>query len=277
MTAQNRPPTQHRRRKRWFLLAALLLASIFTIGHRLRQDAHQRRLIAEIRAAGGKVRDSRSLLSRIRHWYEYDIFPKNLRTVNLEGGNIDHAWLRDHDWLSGMDIQALFVDDGIAEPDLIRLIQTHPLREFYGNGLQMTDGVANALAGKRRLQRLGPTNCRLTDDQFARLPLEQFDDLSLVGTEVTPNGLQQLRRCKSLNTISLDGTQFTGETADVLASLRTVTDVSLSGGEVTDVHLDWVLRITTLRGIRLNNTNATQQACATLEADLPYRCTLSSQ
>lgn len=268
----NSAPIVHKRcwQKRTVVLgAALLVCAVVSLGWIQLREARQAELIAEIRAAGGKVRDSWSLMSRLQYWRERGVFPTNLRLVNLSESSIDDEWLRDHDWLAGLDVQSLLVDGSVTGSGLSRLIATHPLEELYIDRNNFTDDVVAALSRKSSLKKFGPAMCRLSDDQFERLPLENYEYLSLIETDITPAGLQQLLRCSRLKTICLDGNQFTPETAKLVASLGTVEWCLLYGKEITDVDLDELPQIKSIKDIGLQNTQTTPEGVAALKAAMP--------
>lgn len=257
-------------RKQTLVVGAILIAvACLSLGWMQLQEARQQELKAAIRAAGGKVRDSWSLMRRFQYWRDYGEFPANVRLVNLCESKIDDEWLRKHDWLAVLDVQSLLVDSSVKSADLRRLIEIHPLEELYLDGGVMTDEVIAALSHKTSLRRFGPAMCRLSDEQFSRLPIEQYDYLTIVETGVTPEGLQQLRRCSNLKTIGLDGEQFTPEIAKLLASLGTIENCLLYGVEITDEDLKELPQINTIQHLSLDKSRTTPAGVARLKAAMP--------
>lgn len=276
MATDSTPSLNRRRRKRWLIAGGLLCVAVVIVGELLRRDAHRKWQVAEIRAAGGMVRDNRPLLFRFQHWYENRKFspdanfPGNLTTVCFdEKGSFDHEWFRNHDWFRGLDIQTLAVYTPIPASDLTRLVEVHPLQEFYAHQAELTEEVVAALAAKSSLRSFGPGECELTDEQLSRLPFAQLDFLSVSGTDVTSDGLLILRECRRLATISLNGKQFTAGTADILASLGTVKRINLYGPGVTDNQLERLRQIKTLKHIDLSDTRTTPEGVTALRSAMP--------
>ena len=234
------------------------------------QHLQRAQLIAVIRDAGGKVRDDQPFLSRVQHWYDYGDFPLNSVAVNLDQADGDPAWLREHDSLRGLDIEMLAsFEEKVTGADLARLIDAHPLKKLYVDDIELTDEIIAALHRKSTLEELSITVCTLSDEQFAALPLEQLSYLAAAHATVSPEGLLEFRRCEKLATLSLDGRQFTPEVAEILASLGTVTTLGLYGNEVTDDHLKLLDSIKSLKRVSLDQTTATPEGVAALQAALP--------
>jgi len=249
------------------LLLLLLSVCLAVVGY---QHQRKQQMIAVVRAAGGFVRDDRTLLSRIRFWYEHgQIVPYRVE-VNLEKVGSDPTWLRENNWLSGLGIHMLDSIEGkVAGADLARLIDAHPLTNLDLQGTVFTDEIAAAVGRKSDLEWLSLVQCELTDEQFTRLPLEHVRTLALSGATVSPAGLQSLERCEKLANIGLDARQLTPQTAELLSSLGTVQQIWLSG-DVNDDHLLLLRSIKSLYRIELGGPfSATREGIAELKLAMP--------
>jgi hypothetical protein len=249
------------------LLLVLLSVCLAVVGYQHQRKQH---LIAVVRAAGGFVRDDRTLMSRFRFWYEHgQVVPRRVE-VNLDKADSDPTWLRENDWLNGLGINSLDLIEGkVAGTDLARLIDAHPLTMLYLKGTEFTDEIGAAVSRKSDLECLHVAKCRLTDEQFDRLPLEHLRNLSAGGATVSPAGLQSLERCEELANVGLDARQLTSQTAELLSSLGTVQQIWLSG-DVNDEHLLLLRSIKSLNRIELGGPfSATREGIAEMKLAMP--------
>ena len=210
-------------RKRWLIIAGLLLVVVCGLAGALRWLTHDE-FQAEVQSVGGRYRsevvDSRSTafmkaLNRqaltVFHW------------IDLEGSQADDAWLRSH------------------RDDIRR--QTH-LFLFLRNSRITTKGLA-ALEGLDNLQGLDLTGTPLDDtaiDILATLP--NAPQLYIGRTGISDSALAGLSRSPYLSFLCIDGAQAT-ETG--IAGLATCP--RLNGVWILDADDKCLLRLTSLGGL----------------------------
>lgn len=266
VTEVARPP---RKLLRTRLIIAGGVLAVICVAVAVQRESQRRQLIHAIENAGGNVSGRRSFVARLQDGISNGRISDSQLLVDVSG-SMDNQWIREHDWLRPLKINRLLVvTNQVHGSDLARLIDSHPLERLRISSAAVTEDVLSAIARKESLFSFEAGSSDLTDEQLARLPLEQFTSLSLTGTRVTAKGAEELRRCSQLKTVVLEGTQFNSTTADVLAELGTIESLGLLGPEVTDEDLEPLHRFSRLERLQLGNDRVTVKGRAALQAALP--------
>jgi len=233
MSAQVTMPVR-RRLRRWRVVVPVLLCvgTVLFVWMQW-QTARINRLVAEIEQAGGRVilgtTTTTLLWDRIRGWSGED--PTCVRL----GPETTPEWLRSWDDLSDLSIDALKVDQGAdLGPELARVAALHPLEDFIAHGATSADEIAAALSNSTTLLGLHLRDSDLTDAGLRRLPLERLRYLNIAGTQITVDGLRELRRLPPNGMVVLDGRQLTAESVAVLEQSPNRYRLWLYGSDITD-------------------------------------------
>jgi hypothetical protein len=249
-----------RGRRRWFVLGLVLAPAILFGSYQYLLYSRQQQLVSDIEGNSGMIMVQTSAFTQ---WLGEISQQGGGRDragamVRLVGPTFDNGWVRDRDYLSGTPIRSLTLSKcAITGADLAQFVTSHPLRELRIAGVPLPADVFDGIAGSRQLRVLYVRGSPLTDVQFDRLPLEQFEQLYVELTQVTPEGLRQLHRCDHLSCLGIDGRQLTGETAEMLASVDTLTRLDLIGPEVTDECLAQLREMPQLAWLTLIDTAVT--------------------
>lgn len=262
-------------RRRWFIVAGvlLLIAGLF-IADAYRRAARRQWLMSEVHAGQGTAVGNKPLWERLKAWYQTGTFPERPTMVLLLSDPFNDAWLREHDYLRGLQI-AILECHHISGNDLAELIDSHPLELLDAKLCQLSHEAVAAIGRKSNLKTLSLFRTNLSDDDLAQLPLERLEQLHIMETDVTADGFAAVARCRGLESVAMDADQLTHETAQLLASLGTVKRVSLRGNDVTDVHLQHLQQVSTLEHIHLYETQTTADGRAAFATALP-QCELES-
>jgi hypothetical protein len=243
------------------MLATVMCAAAALIGLVARERYRQRRefeLAEAIGAAGGRVELRPSLEDRFRAFLD----GRRLAGTNvlLPLPEIDDDWLRNHGYLSDLGIDSLTIGNArISATSLARVLADHPVERLFAAGEELNAEAIDALADNGRLKELHLGGTPLSDADFTRLPLEQLERLDISETGISPQALQQLRRCRKLWDLDIDGTQFNDETARVLQSIPTLTHLTLTGPEVGNNHLLLLYGLRDILHVRLWSTNVSAE------------------
>ena len=263
-------------RRRWAILGILVLCGGILGGTRYLRHRQEQNLIAEIVAGRGMMVLSTSEWTRWVGQIPDEAAGGDGRngirgaTVRLAGPNFDNDWIRGHRYLRGTPIVALTLHQcPISGADLAHLLSAHPLRELRAGGVAMRSDVFDGISQQSELRVLYIRGAALTDGQFERLPLEQYETLNIEQTGVTASGLRQLRRCRRLSSLGIDGRQLDDENAAMLASMETLLRLELVGREVTDEHIGRLLTMPQLDWLTLIDTSVTPQRVRSLKARHP--------
>jgi hypothetical protein len=248
------------------LVIAVLVTGMFL--EIVRRNESRKRLVAEIKAAGGPV-DLGSppldrLIRRLRH------APYNGTSVTLVGPTFDGKWLQERDNLAGLDIDNLILQDSpLSDAELAALLDEHPITYLWAENFSLnTQGVA-ALARNKTLRLLYVPGSDLEDTGFAALPLEQLTEIHVANTRVTAKGLLAVKRCRQLDSVFLDGKQFDREVAAVLHELENLDLVGFVGPTVTDDDAALAQKLTRIERMNLIDTSVTAEAVDALKKALP--------
>lgn len=260
--------TLSRRHRR--ILAVLIPLAVVAIVYAVefnRRHEEVQRLVNEIKNSGGEVYMKSPLYYRLfARMRDHLTFPETM--VFLQGDRIDDEWLRQRDDLAVLDIDILSVAQSpLSGRELARLVQKHSLKQLTTSFLADSDLVAVALSDSKSLRCAGFGDSDLTDAGLRTLPLENLNVVDVGNSAVTPDGLQELNRCRQLNALWLDGRQFDDSIADILHK-KQVHYLSLEGESVTDEDLRLVARMD-IRRIELAGTSVTQDGVADLQVALP--------
>jgi len=271
-TDEDRTPAR-RRLPRSVIVGGLLFAVFGLIALvLLRRPQRQADVIEQIKAVGGFVTHDPppSLQERITAYRQGGELEGNYTAVRLYTSDITGDWLRAHDNLTTLQITDLtLAETALTDAELAELFRAHALTVVDLRSEQVGDQAVAALADGRKLTLLQIRESPLNDAQFARLPLEQLEELRLDGTLVTPAGLQELRRAGKLVSATLDGRQFDATTAQVLGALPQLKFLEFIGPDVTDNHLAMLHGFTALELLNLRGTAVTSAGLESLQKALP--------
>lgn len=274
------PQTPPRRISRT-LVAGAVLAAVFVliVLGRVRRSQQQTDLMQEIKTAGGFVTHEPppSLQERIAAYRQGARLEQNYTAVSLYLDDITGDWLQTHDDLSELQITDLtLAETALTDADLARLVSAHPLEFVNFRAEHVGDATIAALAGRQKLRLLQIRQSPLTDEQFARLPLEELEELRIDETGITPAGLQALRRAQRLVLLIVDGHQLDAGTASLLAGLPAFRQIELAGESVTDDQLALLPAIGALEFVTLSRTAVTEEGLKSLRSALPM-CEVSTR
>jgi hypothetical protein len=268
-----------RRRRPRTVIAGLVLVGVFglIVFLLLRRPQKQAGLIEQIKAVGGFVSHDppASLQERISAYRQGVEWEQGYTSVRLYTSDVTGDWLHEHDDLSTLNITDLtLAETALTDADLAQLIAAHPLQVVEMRDEDIGEQTVDALAGSGKLFMLTVRESPLDDGQFARLPLEQLEELRIDDTSVTSAGLQELRRAGKLAMLTLDGRQLDDGVTQVLSRLPALRALELVGNAITDDHLARLHGFTALAAIRLRSTAATPEGVKSLEEALP-NCAIS--
>lgn len=255
----------------------LLVATPVTIAW-LEWSRQQREdLASAVRSAGGQVGLPPPLLKNLRTFSETRVWISDT-VVQLSPSTQNADWLREHEFLRGLNITWLVADG--QEFDVVvvtRLIEEHPLRVLSLRNQRDADIVAAALSHERGLSQLELNGSDLTDAGLQKLPIESLEELNVSRTRVTLRGLvHSLPRTRNLRAIHLDGRQCDSEVVGILAQKDALQWIVLTGAEVTDEQVELLRPLTNLSLVHLYNTAITRSGFDRLERLLP-NCRVSVQ
>lgn len=263
-------------RRRWVVLGILVLCGVVFGGTRYLRHRQEQNLIAEIVAGRGMMVLSTSEWTRWVGQIPDEAAGGDGRagirgaTVWLAGPNFSNDWVRDHSYLRDTPIVALTLHQcPISGADLAHFLNAHPLRELRAGGVAMQADVFDGISQQSELRVLYIRGAAMTDRQFERLPLEQYETLNIEQTGVTASGLRQLRRCRRLSSLGIDGRQLDHEIAAILASMEALLRLELVGTEVTDERVDRLLTMPQLTWLTLIDTSVTPKRVRALKERHP--------
>lgn len=244
------------------LTTAALSAGLFA----LLQQRHHRQLNTEIVSAGGKVTLPPPISTIYwQRWHGRRIYEGT--SVELSGNSLPRGFLRDRDYLRHLDITDLTVREFSGDAaDVAELVAAHPLHQFIGTRMQGTNQIAAALHSKALMRSIWITKSDLTDDGFARLPLEEVAELNVSHTHVTPDGLLELKRCQNLHILWISGTQLDESSINVIGRLPNA--VSLTVHDSVSVDSLRQFKDSRVRKIWLYNTSLSPEEIDQLQRDL---------
>ena len=194
-----------------FVVALLAIGALLFLDAK-RRDTRRALLLVQIADAGGNASHVPPLADRLWKWWQTGRFRPWQSTTMLQSPKFTNEWIREHDYLRGLDITTLECHS-LTGDDLARLIDSHPLEFLVMNRCALSGEVVDAISDKDRLRWLFFENANLSDDDMAQLPLEALEKFGTNLCPVADRGLQQLSRCQRLTQVNLDGNQLTEATA----------------------------------------------------------------
>ena len=252
-----------------WLAGLTIVAAVTVIVVEFQRIERREQLVSEIKSAGGAIaftvpgnmgpdnRDS----SQTATYTSLDFYK----------ATIDDQWLSDRSSLRDCPLDQLFLNgERLSEDSVTAVLQLHPLEFFQGINVRITEDAAASLSMNTRFRQLLLEKSHLSDSAFQRLPLERLEQLGIAGTEVTPAGLADLRRCQNLRLLILDGAQFNNEVAQVLQVNGRPVTLLLRGPTVTDEYLGWLKPVMNV-SVGLNRTSVTAQGIAEYRVGMPGR------
>lgn len=263
-------PTLRSRRivSRVAIAALFLLPVVVLVGlARLRQERAQH-LAIEIRAKGGQAFLPPSVFENVRSWWSDDFWQNSDTFVALQSAELDGVWLRNHDFLADLSISNLQVF-GVDPSDVALLVEVHAVKRFSAPMYEGVDSLVPVLAAETELAELKLSSSDLTDSGFRALPLEQLQSLDIEGAKVTPEGLDELRRCRQLEWLTLDGIQFDEAVARTLTSVVSLDRLELIGPDVTDQHCRLLPQLNHVSEVVFYGHSVTPAGLSELRSQMP--------
>ncbi|MBL8850604.1 MAG: hypothetical protein JNG89_13070 [Planctomycetaceae bacterium] len=251
------------------LAVVTIVAAVTAIVVEFQRIERREQLVTEINSAGGVIAFT----------VPYDADPDNrdrsqpttYTSLDFYKATIDDQWLSDRSTLQECPLDQLFLNgERLSDESVTSVLQLHPLEFFQGINVRISDDAAASLSSNTRFRELLLEKSHLSDSAFQRLPLERIEQLGIAGTEVTPAGLAELRRCQRLRLLILDGAQFNHEVAQVLQSNGRPLSLLLKGPTVTDEYLGWLKPVMNV-SLALNRTSVTPEGIADYRVGLPDR------
>jgi len=266
VTAATLIPRKLSRFSRTGLVVVALGLAFACLGlHRRGAEQRERSLVRAIFEAGGTVRQP----SFDKRW---DAFiarrPAPETVVDLADSQVDDAWLQEHDDLRALEIDSLVMNQSVSSVGLGKLLKAHEVQSLSAYGIDFDDVAAEALARNPRFKELYIGTSDLSDEDLARLPLEELESLEVARTSITQVGVIELRRCGQLRNLGIDGTLFSPETVAALVDCPALTYLWLDGA-VTEQQLLLVPQLTHLRMLLLQDAEIDESARHSLEQSLP--------
>jgi hypothetical protein len=233
MSAPISIPVRRRLRPWHGALLAMLCMGIVASTWAQRRASRVERLVTEIHQSGGSVNLGTTAWSLL--WDRLQGLSGEVPTRVMLPQGTTPEWLRSWDGLTDLAIDELEIDqDADLGPELVRLIARHPLEEFRAPRAKGADEIAAALSASLTLKGLHLRDSDLTDKGLRQLPLEQLQVLNIVGTQITTQGLRELRRLPPMSMVVLDGRQADAETMGLLEQRSSSYRLWLYGPDVTD-------------------------------------------
>jgi hypothetical protein len=233
------------------------------------QKARAHELASDLQLKGGTVDFPPSLGDCIRsYWVDGQWRWHSDTTVRL-GDEIDGAWIRSHDDLADLNVTRLDIYANKIETAAVqRLIALHPLKSFSVLWRTSTDELAESLTTERELRTAFFNQSDLTDAGFRRLPLEQLLMLGIDSTEVTADGLGELRRCRQLEILSISEYQFDKDIAQTRAGLPQLERLYVHG-PTTDDDVTLLQQCRNLHYLHLTSSKLSKGGIESLDVAMP--------
>ena len=255
------------------IVGGLLVAAFAVIAARqMLRPREQQDLVEQIQAVGGFVTNDPppTLAERISAYQSGSGWLATYTAVGLYTSDITGEWLRKHDNLAALKITDLKLSEtALTDAELARFVAAHPVHVLQLRQEQIGEETVAALADLMDLTILELRDCPIADDQLARLPLEQLDELRIDGTRVTAEGMEALRRAERIVELTIGGRQLGGGTGNLLKAMPQLRDLQLFGSDVTDEHLDQLHNVPQLEFIQLSRTAVSDEGVKLLRAALP--------
>jgi hypothetical protein len=201
------------------VFTVLLSIGLGWLGNTLIRIRHQRRIVAQIEAAGGVVS------------YDYEDGPLQAdgQPPVPPGPKL---------------VRMCLGDDAFAQVRVAWLRSQQP----NGSGSEPLLESLTELPALEVLQLEGPG---FTDAEMNRVPrLESLENLSLIDTSISGGGIARLEECKTLKTLYLSGGGITDETATGFMRLGGLHGLELKRTQVTS---EGLANVKNMRGLRTLN------------------------
>jgi len=256
MATEPETPRFRLRRRRYVVVGVLTIAVLLTVGELIRRESRRRWLESEVASIGGGLEDFHEDETwgwKFQFWWRYGEYPR--RRMLYFTRRVDPEWLREHDYLRGLDATELqFGEGSVAGDDLAQLIEAQPLNSLHLIDEELSARTLAAIARKRRWKHLQLSGCNLSDEVFRSFDLSRIQFLAIDSTGVTSEGLSVLTRCECLDHAMLGGGQISSQVARQLAALGTLKRLELVGKAVTGADIELTSMITSLESLDLVNT-----------------------
>jgi hypothetical protein len=208
-------PIRRSRRRRYIVAGVLSIAALLFAAETIRRESRRRWLVSEVTAVGGTFKDyhaDESWSWKLQYWYRFGEYPR-LRKLHFTG-RIDPEWLREHDYLRGLNVTKLvFHDCEVTGDDLAELIEAQPLDSLQLIDKDLSPRMLDAIASKRQWKNLQLSGCNLSDQDLQRLDLSRIEFLGVDSTDVTSDGLSILTHCECLDQGMFGGGQVNPQVA----------------------------------------------------------------
>jgi len=223
---------------------------------------------AHLRARHGLCEFGTPPLEQVRNWL-LNNGNSTWTYVFLSGPEFTHEWLERSNHLRSLRIESLNLQEtSLSGMDIENLLDAHPVHCFVASGSTGMDQAASALGRGNRARMIRLSDTDLTDAGLCQLPLEKIEELDIVGTAVTPLGIDALRRCSSLLELSLDGSQIDDRSVQAISAIHSLEVLEIDR-KVTDRTVKALEELQMEKGrLRLDNTQISDEQVATLHAVL---------
>lgn len=142
--------------------------------------------------------------------------------------------------------------------------------ELSLGGTGVTDAGIASLAGRKKLRWLDLANTNVSDEGVTQLrECVGLADLNLEGTKITDHGLASLKNLTSVEYLDLSNTQITDEGLKHLSRMTKLRHLWLKGTRITDAGLASLAGFKQLETLELSDTAVTNQSLDALKSRLP--------
>ena len=280
MSVVSRPKFLRRVWIRNWAVVGLLLAVGFwgVLSWRHYRDGQRRELlISAVSRAGGIVNESAPITMADRAVEILETLggspgPRSrpLCELILRSPAFDDLWMQRADQLRGLPVTSVIVMRANLSADgLSRLVAAHDVEVITAPGIPLTDAHIAQFGSQPLLSFLNLDRTNVSDRSISRLRPQHLRSLYVGGTDVTAEGLEQLRGSPQLAMLGLDGRQLAELPDDFFVSLPRLIDLKLIGPEVTDEHLARVAGMSQIKILILERTSVTTEAASSFKQQRP--------
>jgi hypothetical protein len=248
------PPLRFRIRG---LLAFMLLVAVLStwLGKHILRSAIERPVVAKMVAAGAQV------------CYDYQIDPRR-HAIDTTRPPVGSKLVRS---LLGDDIYAtadvvIFDKGGNSDADLVGLHKLSGLREVALDGPGFTDACIDELLKIAKLRILNLLDTAITPEGLQRLgACGSLESLSLYGRSISDAHVLRLQSFPQLKYLQLTRTSITDNSLTTIGAIHDLVSLDVfEGNAVSDRGIESLAHLDHLRQLRLLNTAITDRALETV-------------
>ena len=193
--------------------------------------------------------------------------------IYLRDSHFDDEWFSSYNYLRALNIEELRIrETRLADSTMATLIGNQPLKGLSARDQDIGPETILALRRTEKLTQLDLYGSSADDEEFASLPLERLEWLSISGTQISPRGTLQLGRCRNLSVLVIDDTQFEAEVSEALTgvqSLRVLCLVGDTNGHELIPRICRLNQLSRLRKIILGDTTEVEEFRAAVQKGVP--------